>query len=29
VRFDKSTGSQREYALRLGDLLKKGDSRPT
>lgn len=27
VRFDKTTGSQREYALRLGDLLKKGDSR--
>ena len=26
VRFDKSTGGQREYALRLGDLLKKGDS---
>ena len=26
VRFDKTTGSQREYALRLGDLLKKGDS---
>ena len=27
VRFDKSSGNQREYALRLGDLLKKGDSR--
>ena len=27
VRFDKTTGSQREYALRLSDLLKKGDSR--
>jgi polysaccharide export outer membrane protein len=26
IRFDKSTGAQREYALRLGDLLKKGDS---
>ncbi len=26
VRFDKTTGGQREYALRLGDLLKKGDS---
>ena len=26
IRFDKATGSQREYALRLGDLLKKGDS---
>lgn len=27
VRFDKSTGRQREYALRLADLLRKGDSR--
>jgi polysaccharide export outer membrane protein len=27
VRFDKTTGNQREYALRLGDLLKNGDSR--
>lgn len=27
VRFDRSTGRQREYALRLGDLLRKGDSR--
>ena len=27
VRFDRTTGNQREYALRLGDLLKKGDSR--
>lgn len=27
VRFDKSTGSQKEYKLRLGDLLKKGDSK--
>jgi len=26
VRFDKTTGNQREYALRLGDLLKNGDS---
>src|SRR6187399_1666669 len=26
IRFDKTTGNQREYALRLGDLLKKGDS---
>jgi polysaccharide export outer membrane protein len=26
VRFDKTTGNQREYALRLGDLLKKGDT---
>ncbi|WP_309621995.1 XrtA/PEP-CTERM system exopolysaccharide export protein [Novosphingobium sp.] len=27
IRFDKETGKQKEYALRLGDLLKKGDSR--
>lgn len=27
IRFDKETGKQREYALRLGDLLKKGESR--
>lgn len=27
VRFDKSTGSQKEYKLRLGDLLKRGDSK--
>ena len=27
IRFDKSTGRQREYALRLGNLLKNGDSR--
>jgi len=27
IRFDKATGRQREYALRLGDLLKKGESR--
>jgi polysaccharide export outer membrane protein len=27
IRFDKSTGRQREFAVRLGDLLKKGDSR--
>lgn len=27
IRFDKTTGRQREYAIRLGDLLKKGDSR--
>ncbi|MGC1270288.1 MAG: XrtA/PEP-CTERM system exopolysaccharide export protein [Croceibacterium sp.] len=26
IRFDKSVGRQREYALRLGDLLKRGDS---
>ena len=27
IRFDKSTGRQQEYALRLSDLLKEGDSR--
>jgi polysaccharide biosynthesis/export protein len=27
VRFDKQTGRQREYEVKLGDLLKKGDSR--
>ncbi len=27
IRFDKQVGRQREYALKLGDLLKKGDSR--
>lgn len=27
IRFDKSEGRQREYALRLGDLLKSGNSR--
>ncbi|GAA4643661.1 polysaccharide export protein [Pontixanthobacter gangjinensis] len=27
IRFDKSKGRQEEYSLRLGDLLKKGDSR--
>lgn len=27
IRFDKSTGKQKEYDLRLGDLLKKGDSK--
>jgi polysaccharide biosynthesis/export protein len=26
IRFNKEAGNQREYALRLGDLLKKGDS---
>ncbi|MBW8784783.1 MAG: polysaccharide export protein [Novosphingobium sp.] len=26
VRFDKASGSQKEFALRLGDLLKHGDS---
>lgn len=27
VRFDKASGKQKEYKLRLGDLLKKGDSK--
>jgi len=27
IRFDKETGRQKEYALRLGDLLKKGESK--
>lgn len=27
IRFDKSSGKQKEYKLRLGDLLKKGDSK--
>lgn len=27
IRFDKQVGRQREYGLRLGDLLKKGESR--
>lgn len=27
IRFDKEAGKQREFALRLGDLLKQGDSR--
>jgi polysaccharide export outer membrane protein len=27
IRFDKQAGHQREYALRLGDLLKKGESK--
>jgi polysaccharide biosynthesis/export protein len=27
IRFDKESGSQREFAIKLGDLLKKGDSR--
>ena len=27
IRFDKTLGRQREYALRLGDLLRKGDSK--
>lgn len=27
IRFDKESGGQREFAVRLGDLLKKGDSK--
>ena len=27
IRFDKETGKQAEYSLRLGDLLKRGDSK--
>jgi polysaccharide export outer membrane protein len=27
VRYDKATGRQKEYQLRLGDLLKKGDTK--
>lgn len=27
IRFDRSTGKQKEYAVRLGDLLKKGDTK--
>jgi len=27
IRFDKTTGKQTEYQVRLGDLLKKGDSK--
>lgn len=27
IRFDKQAGRQREFALRLGDLLRKGDSK--
>ncbi|MCT2399976.1 XrtA/PEP-CTERM system exopolysaccharide export protein [Novosphingobium mangrovi (ex Huang et al. 2023)] len=27
IRFDKTSGKQQEYQLRLGDLLKKGDSK--
>ncbi len=27
IRFDKESGRQKEFALRLGDLLKKGDSK--
>lgn len=27
IRFDKESGTQREYAIKLGDLLRKGDSK--
>ena len=27
IRFDKESGKQKEFALRLGDLLRKGESR--
>ncbi len=27
IRFDKASGKQKEYTIRLGDLLKKGDSK--
>ncbi len=27
IRFDRSTGKQKEYSVRIGDLLKRGDSR--
>lgn len=27
IRFDKASGNQKEFALRLGDLLKKGESK--
>jgi polysaccharide biosynthesis/export protein len=27
IRFDKETGKQKEYSIRLGDLLKRGDSK--
>ncbi len=27
VRFDKQSGSQKEYAVRIGDLLRKGDTK--
>ncbi|MBP6362582.1 MAG: polysaccharide export protein [Novosphingobium sp.] len=27
IRFDKASGKQKEYSIRLGDLLKKGDSK--
>ena len=27
IRFDKETGTQKEYSLRLGDLLRKGESK--
>jgi len=27
VRFDKASGKQKEYQVRIGDLLKKGDTK--
>jgi polysaccharide biosynthesis/export protein len=27
VRFDKQIGKQKEYSVRIGDLLRKGDTR--
>lgn len=27
VRFDKQSGAQKEYAVRIGDLLRKGDTK--
>ena len=27
IRFDKETGKQKEYGVRIGDLLRKGDTR--
>ena len=27
IRFDKESGTQKEYAIKLGDLLRKGDSK--
>ena len=27
IRFDKASGTQKEYSIRLGDLLRKGDSK--
>jgi polysaccharide export outer membrane protein len=27
IRFDKQSGNQKEYAVRIGDLLRKGDTK--